>query len=74
MVRKWIKGAIKRPGRVRAMTGTKPGKKVPVAKINKKIASIKRRQTTSKGTLTRTGRSAVSALNLAKRLKKMSKR
>ena len=56
--KKWIQGAIKRPGALRKKLGVKPGKKITTAQLNK----------ASKSSNPRTRRQA----NLAKTLKKMS--
>lgn len=71
---KWIQKAVKRPGRAHELTGTPKGKKIPVSKLNKKIASTKRSATSPsspKGKKYSKGeRSKLSALTLAKRFKK----
>ena len=56
--KKWIQGAIERPGALRKKLGVKPGKKITTAQLNK----------ASKSSNPRTRRQA----NLAKTLKKMS--
>ena len=58
--KKWIQGAIKRPGALRKKLGVKPGKKITTAQLNK----------ASRSKNPRTRRQA----NLAKTLKKMSRK
>lgn len=58
MAKKWIKGAIKRPGALRRSLGVKKGQKIPASKLN---AAAKK-----KG---KTGQRA----RLAKTLRKMKK-
>jgi len=58
--KKWIQGAIKRPGALRRKLKVPPGKKITAAQLNK----------ASKSSNPRTRRQA----NLAKTLKKMSRK
>jgi hypothetical protein len=58
--KKWIQGAIKRPGALRKKLGVKPGKKITAAQLRK----------ASRSKNPRTRRQA----NLAKTLKKMSRK
>ena len=60
----WIRGAIKRPGRVRRYLGVADGEDIPMRKLN---AAIKRLE--SKENKTTEERSLLSALLLAKRFK-----
>ncbi len=39
----WIKGAIKKPGALRKSMGVKKGEKIPMEKINKKIATLRKK-------------------------------
>ena len=68
----WIKGAIKKPGALRKSMGVKKGEKIPAAKINKKIATLRKKGEGDKK-LTKPERTELSRLNLAKTLKKMKK-
>lgn len=64
VAKKWISDAIKRPGRVREYLGVPEGKDIPMGKLDKAIEKVK-------GT---GNKSLLSALLLAKRLKKMHKK
>jgi len=68
----WIKGAIKKPGALRKSMGVKKGEKIPAAKINKKIATLRKKGEGDKK-LTKPERTELARLNLAKTLKKMKK-
>lgn len=61
MAKQWIQDAIKRPGRVREYLGVPEGKDIPMSKLNEAIEKVK-----GSG-----NKSLLSALLLAKRLKKM---
>lgn len=63
LAKKWIQDAIKRPGRVREYLGVPEGKDIPMGKLDEAIEKVK-------GT---GNKSLLSALMLAKRLKKMKK-
>jgi len=64
LAKKWIQDAIKRPGRVHKYLGIPEGDDIPMSKINEAIEKVK-------GT---GNKSLLSALQLAKRLKKMHKK
>ena len=66
----WIKGAIKKPGALRKQMGAKQGEKIPMEKINKKIAALKKKGEGEKK-LTKPERTELARLNLAKTLRKM---
>lgn len=66
----WIKGAIKNPGALRKSMGVKDGEKIPAEKINKKIATLKKKGEGDKK-LTKPERTELQRLNLAKTLRKM---
>jgi len=66
----WIKGAIKKPGALRKQMGAKKGEKIPAEKINKKIATLKKKGEGDKK-LTKPERTELQRLNLAKTLRKM---
>ena len=66
----WIKGAIKKPGALRKQMGAKKGEKIPMEKINKKIAALKKKGDGEKK-LTKPERTELARLNLAKTLRKM---
>ena len=66
----WIKGAIKKPGALRKQMGAKKGEKIPMEKINKKIAPLKKKGEGEKK-LTKPERTELARLNLAKTLRKM---
>jgi hypothetical protein len=66
----WIKGAIKKPGALRKQMGAKKGEKIPMEKINKKIATLKKKGEGDKK-LTKPERTELQRLNLAKTLRKM---
>ena len=66
----WIKGAIKKPGALRKQMGAKKGEKIPMEKINKKIAALKKKGEGEKK-LTKPERTELARLNLAKTLRKM---
>ena len=59
MAKKWIAGAIKKPGALRKSLGVKKGAKIPTAKLNK--AAHSKNPTTKK------------RANLAKTLRKLKK-
>jgi hypothetical protein len=61
--KKWIQDAIKRPGRVRDYLGVPAGEDIPGSKLDAAIAKVKKEG----------NKSLLSALLLAKRLKKMHK-
>ena len=66
----WIKGAVKKPGALRKQMGVKKGEKIPMEKINKKIAALKKKGEGEKK-LTKPERTELARLNLAKTLRKM---
>ena len=66
----WIKGAIKKPGALRKQMGAKKGEKIPMEKINKKIATLQKKGEGEKK-LTKPERTELARLNLAKTLRKM---
>ena len=66
----WIKGAIKKPGALRKSMGAKKGEKIPMEKINKKIATLHKKGEGDKK-LTKPERKELARLNLAKTLRKM---
>ena len=66
----WIKGAIKKPGALRKQMGAKKGEKIPMEKINKKIATLKKKGEGDKK-LTKPERTELQRLSLAKTLRKM---
>jgi|TARA_Y100000296_G_scaffold62716_1_gene72903 hypothetical protein len=68
----WIKGAIKKPGALRKSMGVKKGEKIPMEKINKKIATLSKKGEGDKK-LTKPERTELARLNLAKTLRKMKK-
>ena len=68
----WIKGAIKKPGALRKSMGVKKGEKIPAEKINKKIATLKKKGEGDKK-LTKPERTELQRLNLAKTLRKMKR-
>ena len=68
----WIKGAIKKPGALRKSMGVKKGEKIPMEKINKKIATLRKKGEGDKK-LTKPERTELARLNLAKTLRKMKK-
>ena len=68
----WIKGAIKKPGALRKSMGAKKGEKIPMEKINKKIATLSKKGEGDKK-LTKPERTELARLNLAKTLRKMKK-
>ena len=67
-----IKGAIKKPGALRKQMGVKKGEKIPIADIDKKIATLHKKGEGDK-TLTKPERTELARLNLAKTLRKMKK-
>ena len=66
----WIKGAIKKPGALRKSMGAKKGEKIPMEKINKKIATLHKKGEGDKK-LTKPERTELQRLSLAKTLRKM---
>ena len=64
LAKEWISDAIKRPGRVRKYLGIPEGEDIPASKLDKAIENVK-----GQG-----NKSLLSALLLAKRLKKMHKK
>ena len=69
----WIKGAIKKPGALRKSMGVKKGEKIPIEKINKKLATLSQKGEGDKK-LTKPERTELSRLNLAKTLRGMKKK
>ena len=68
----WIKKAIKKPGALRKQLGVKKGEKIPVAPLNKKIATLRKKGEGDKK-LTKPERTELRRLQLAKTLKGMNK-
>ena len=68
----WIKGAVKKPGALRKSMGAKKGEKIPIADINKKIATLHKKGEGDKK-LTKPERTELARLNLAKTFRKMKK-
>ena len=68
----WIKGAVKKPGALRKSMGVKKGEKIPIADINKKIATLHKKGEGDKK-LTKPERTELARLNLAKTFRKMKK-
>ena len=68
----WIKGAVKKPGALRKSMGVKKGEKIPIADINKKIATLHKKGEGDKK-LTKPERTELAILNLAKTFRKMKK-
>ena len=66
----WIKGAIKKPGALRKSMGAKKGEKIPMEKINKKIATLSKKGEGDKK-LSKADSTELKRLNLAKTLRKM---
>ena len=64
MAKKWIKGAIKRPGALRNKAGVKEGEKIPQKKLESMLATAKKKGDTR----------TVRQINLAKTLKKMRRK
>jgi hypothetical protein len=64
LAKKWIQDAIKRPGRVREYLGVPEGKDIPMSKLDSAIEKVKNTE----------NKSLLSALLLAKRLKRMSQK
>ena len=68
----WIKKAIKKPGALRKQLGVKKGEKIPVATLNKKIATLRKKGEGDKK-LTKPERTELRRLQLAKTLRGMKK-
>ena len=68
----WIKGAVKKPGALRKSMGAKKGEKIPIADIDKKIATLHKKGEGDKK-LTKPERTELARLNLAKTFRKMKK-
>ena len=68
----WIKKAIKKPGALRKQLGVKKREKIPVATLNKKIATLRKKGEGDKK-LTKPERTELRRLQLAKTLKGMNK-
>ena len=68
----WIKKAIKKPGALRKQLGVKKGEKIPVATLNKKISTLRKKGEGDKK-LTKPERTELRRVNLAKTLKGMKK-
>ena len=68
----WIKGAVKKPGALRKSMGVKKGEKIPIADINKKLATLHKKGEGDKK-LTKPARTELARLNLAKTFRKMKK-
>jgi hypothetical protein len=76
--KKWIQGAVKRPGALRKKLGVGQDKKISLAMINKKMKQIKAKDSNKKVKgvqgLTKADLRTYKQLNLAKSLRKMSKK
>ena len=68
----WIKKAIKKPGALRKQLGVKKGEKIPVATLNKKIATLRKKGEGDKK-LSKADSTELKRLNLAKTLRGMKK-
>ena len=76
--KKWIQGAVKRPGALRKKLGVKKGDKISLAKINQEMRKIKSKDTNKKKPgvqgLSKANARTYRQLNLAKTLRGMSKK
>ena len=76
--KKWIQGAVKRPGALRKKLGVKKGDKISLAKINQEMRKIKSSDTNKKKPgvqgLSKAKARTYRQLNLAKTLRGLSKK
>ena len=76
--KKWIQGAIKRPGALRKKLGVKKGDKISLEKINQEMRKLKSKDTNKKKPgvqgLTKANARTYRQLNLAKTLRGLSKK
>ena len=76
--RKWVQGAVKKPGALRNKLGVKKGDKIPLARINQEMRKIKATDTNRKKKgvqgLSKSNAKTYRQLNLAKTLKGMAKK
>jgi hypothetical protein len=71
--KKWIKGAIKHPGALRAEMGVKEGEKIPASKLNAKISRLHEKSESGKK-LTEAERKNLKRAVMARTLKGLPKR
>ena len=69
MSKNFIQKAIKKPGALRKSLGIKKGEKIPMEKINKKIATLRKKGEGDKK-LSKADSTELKRLNLAKTLRK----
>jgi len=76
--KKWIQGAVKKPGALRKKLGVKKGEKINMNKINQEMRKIKSKDSNKKKPgvqgLTKSDLRTYKQLNLAKTLRGMSKK
>jgi len=72
MAKKWIAGAISKPGALRKEFGVKPGETIPAAKLESKITRLRKKS--KAGTITEAESKNLKRANLAKTLKSLPKR
>ena len=76
--KKWIQGAVKRPGALRKKLGVKKGDKISLAKINQEMRKLKANDTNKKKPgvqgLSKANARTYRQLNLAKTLRGLSKK
>ena len=70
MAKKWIKGAIKRPGALRKTMGIKKGETLPKKKLSALVSHLKKKKE-RKGSLSAADTRTQQQANLAKTLKGM---
>lgn len=68
---RWVQDAIQRPGRLHKYFGIPEDETIPREKIDKEISRLHKKKE-DKGSLSKNETSLLRALQLAKRLKKMS--
>ena len=68
--KKWIKGAIKKPGALRKAMGVKEGEKIPVSELKEKKAQLQRAAEGDKK-LSKSQRTMLQRVNLALTLRDM---
>jgi len=69
--KEWIQDAISKPGRLHRHFGIPQDEKIPASKINGEISRLHKKKE-EKGSLSKEETSLLRALQLGKRLKKMS--
>ena len=72
MAKKWIQGAVKKPGALREQMGVKKGDTIPAAKLNKEATRLRKKAEGDK-TLSKSDAKKYRRVRLAQTLRKMNR-